>query len=147
MEKNNAMNENNVNKHLFATFILRGKGLNPQEVTDNLGINPTKSFKRGEWRTSTEKWTRNYWSLTSQEKVQSDDLSNHIEWVIEQFEPVLPKLNEILSNKDVQGEISCFWILPAGHDGLSLNPVLLRKIADLKLILKLDIYCLDEEAI
>ena len=37
-EMSKARSGRNINKHLFATFILRGKGLNPQEVTDFLEL-------------------------------------------------------------------------------------------------------------
>lgn len=133
----------NINKHLFATFILRGKGLNPQEVTDSLGVNPSKSFKRGDWRTETERWTRNFWSLTSQDKIQSDDLSTHIEWLLNQFEQVNNKLIEILKRDGVESEISIFWIFPTEHEELEISSDLLSRIASLGSNLNFDIYCPD----
>lgn len=137
------MSEKDINNHLFATFILRGKGLNPHEVTDSLGINPSKSFKRGDWRTETERWTRNFWSLTSQDEVQSDDLSTHLEWLLNQFEPVNNTLIEILKRNGVESEISCFWIFPTEHEGLELSSELLSRIASLGVKLNFDIYCSD----
>ncbi len=142
-EMSKARSGRNINKHLFATFILRGKGLNPQEVTDSLGVNPSKSFKRGDWRTETERWTRNFWSLTSQDKIQSDDLSTHIEWLLNQFEQVNNKLIEILKRDGVESEISCFWIFPTEHEELEISSELLSRIASLGVNLNFDIYCPD----
>ncbi len=137
------MNEKDIQKHLFATFILKGKGLNPHEVTDYLGINPSKSFKRGEWRNETERWTRNFWSLSSQDEVQSDDLSIHIEWILNQFEPVKNQLKNILNRNGVDSEISCFWIFQTDHEGLELSSKLISRIAFLGVKLNFDIYCPD----
>ena len=137
------MSDENVNKHIFATFILRGNGLDPHDVSSSLGITPSKSFKRGDWRTETEKWTRNLWSLTSQNEVQSDNLSVHIEWLLDQFEPVNNKLIEILKRNSIESEISCFWIFPTEHAELELSSELIKRIASLGIKLSFDMYSSD----
>ena len=134
------MSENDLNKHLFATFILNGKGLDPIETTIALGITPSKSFRRGDWRTDTKKWTRNFWSFTSQGEVQSGDLSIHIEWLLNRFEPVENELREIMNRKDVESEISCFWIMPTNHEELLLSDKLISRMAFLGIKLSFDIY-------
>lgn len=133
----------NVNKHIFATFILRGNGLDPHDVTSSLGITPSKSFQRGDWRTETEKWTRNFWSLTSQNEVQSDDLSVHIEWLLDQFEPMNNKLIEILERIGIESEISCFWIFPTEHVEFELSSELMKRVATLGVKLSFDMYSSD----
>jgi hypothetical protein len=131
----------NENEHIFTTLILRGEGLNPEEVTNSLGLNPSMSFKRGDRRNETDIWKHNYWSLSSQDRIHSSNLAIHLEWLINQFEPEKSKFLEILNNKNTEGEISCFWILPTDHENLSLSPDLIKKIAELGLSLNMDIYC------
>ena len=133
----------NVNKHIFATFILRGKGLDPHDVTSSLGISPSRSFKRGDWRTETDKWTINHWSLTSQNVIQSGNLSVHLEWLLDQLEPVNSKLIEILERNGINSEISCFWIFPTEHEEFELSSELMKKIASLDVKLSFDIYSSD----
>lgn len=134
------MDENEGQSHLFATIILRGRGLNPDEATNIFGIMPSKSTKRGDRRNAKERWAHNFWSLTSQEKVNSEDLSEHIEWLLNQFEPVSSQLIEILQREGVEGKLSCFWILPSEHEELTLSPKLISKLAAFGLDLNLDIY-------
>jgi hypothetical protein len=128
---------------VFASLVLRGKNIIPQEVTDAIGLNPTKSFKRGDIRKGTKKWPHGYWELTSKETVQSSDLSMHLEWLAEQLEPSKSELIEIVSQGGVDAEISCFWILPTSHESISLSSELLIRIASLGLRINIDIYCLD----
>jgi hypothetical protein len=134
------MNAIGPDRSIFATFILRGKGLKPSEVTMYLGLVPSKSFSRGDWRTKTEKWHHNFWSLTSQDKVHSDNLSDHIEWLIGQLKPVLHRLQEVFLDETITAEISCFWIMSSNHEGFGLKPELTRIIADLGIELAFDIY-------
>jgi hypothetical protein len=138
-----SLSTENVDKHIFATFILRGNGLDPYDVSSSLGIIPSKSFKRGDWRTETEKWTRNLWSLTSQNVVQSDNLSVHIEWLLDQLEPVNNKLIEILERNGIESEISCFWIFPTEHEEFELSSQLMKRIASLGVKLSFDMYSSD----
>lgn len=125
---------------IYATFIIRGKDLDPQVVTELLGIAPTRSFKRGDQRTENKKWPHGFWGLTSDERVHSIDLALHIEWVINQLEPVKRDLLEIISESGIDAEISCFWIMPTNHEYLQFGSELLRRLADLSLPLNVDIY-------
>jgi len=127
----------------YASFILRSKTLNPQEITSYLGIMPSKSFKRGDIRRDEKKWTHGYWALESSKSVQSIDLILHIEWLTDQLELVKPKLVDLLNDKSIEAKISCFWIMPTGHEDLILSPKLLQKISGLNLSVLLDIYCRD----
>ena len=135
-----SLNNENVNKHIFATFILRGNGLDPNDVSSSLGITPSKSFKRGDVRTETKRWTRNLLSLTSQNAIQSDNLSEHIEWLLDKLEPVNSKLIEILETYGIESEISCFWIFPTEHEEFELGSELVKKIASLGVKLSFDMY-------
>ena len=119
-EEINTMVENE-SEYVYATLILRGKGLDPQAITDSLGLNPSMSFNKGDYRNETDRWNHNYWSLTSQGKIQSDDLTSHIEWLMKEIEPIKTKLIDNLNNKNIQAEISCFWILPSEHEYINLD--------------------------
>ena len=141
MTSNGTMFENENTTRIYATFILRGKELDPQAVTELLGITPSRSFKRGDIRTEQKKWPHGFWGLTSDERIQSPDLALHIEWVISQIEPNKEMLVELINGKNIDAEISCFWILPKSREGLSLSSELLERIAALGLNLNLDICC------
>jgi len=135
------MNDNEYS-YVYVKISIRGKGLIPQEVTNSLGLTPSISFSQGDYRNKTDKWKHNYWSFSSQDKIQSLDLASHLEWIINQIEPVKAKFLEILNKNDIAAEIRCFWILPSDHEALSLNVDLIKKIADLGIKMEIDIhYC------
>ena len=126
----------------YATFILRGKGLNPQEVTKSLNIHPSKSFQRGDYRTETDRWKHNFWSFDSKGEVRSEDLSAHIQWLLDQLNPVKDKLVDILKGKDVVAvsEISCLWTLPTSHEGLVLSDEMIGQMASMGIKLNIEVY-------
>jgi hypothetical protein len=137
------MPENEYTSIAFASLVLRGKDLVPQEVINAIGIIPTKSFKRGDIRKGNKTWPHGYWELTSKESVQSSDLSMHLEWLAEQLEPSKTELLRIVGQEGIDAEISCFWILPTSHESLSLSSELILRIAYLGLKISVDIYCPD----
>jgi hypothetical protein len=134
------MPENEYTSIAFASLVIRGKDLVPQEIIDTIGIIPTKSFKRGDIRKGNKTWPHGYWELTSKESVQSSDLSMHLEWLAEQLEPSKTELIRIVSQEGIDAEISCFWILPTSHESLSLSSELILRIAYLGLKINVDIY-------
>jgi hypothetical protein len=133
--------QENEHKYIYATLILRGNGLNPQEVTESLGLSPSMSFKRGDWRNEKDQWKHNFWSLSSQHKIHSSNLATYLEWLLNQLEPIKPSFLEILNKKEIEAEISCFWIFPNNHDNLVLGPELIRKVTELGLGLSIEFYC------
>lgn len=124
----------------YASIILRGKELDPQKITDSIGISPSKSFKRGDKRKNNKVWPHGYWELDSTGFVNSSDLVPHLEWLAERIEPAKLSLSKIIDESGIDAELSCFWILPTNHESLSLNPKLLNKIALLGIKLEFDIY-------
>jgi len=126
---------------LYASLILTGKDLIPHNITDSLGITPTKSFKRGDTRKGEIVWPHGYWEIETSSHVNSSDPSAHLEWLVEQVYPEKSRLQEILLDKRIDALISCFWISPYTQIGMSIEVRLLRKIADLGVRLEFDFHC------
>ena len=133
--------DNDTQSRMYATFILRGKQLDPNDVTERLGITPSRSFKRGDRRGEKGKWPFGFWSLESDGQIQSTDLILHIEWLINKLEPSASQIRELVHEQALDARISCLWISPECHHELDIHPRLIRKIADLGLELSFDIYC------
>lgn len=124
----------------FASFILIGKELDPGKITSELGITPSKSFRRGDKRSETDMWKHGYWELCSADHVKTSDLGDHIRWVIEHVFPVRDELSSLLKGKDIKAGISCFSILEKGQTVINLSPLLIREMAELNLGIELDLY-------
>lgn len=138
------MAKNSHSKNLYVSLILKGKTLNPQVVTDYLGITPSKSFARGDVRANNKKWPHGYWALESSSFVDSEDLAFHLEWLANKLETVNSEILNLLKKEhDITAKISCFWIFPTGHDTLILSGELVRKLANLDLNVEFDIYSSD----
>jgi len=135
--------DSDVEYHVYASFILIGKELDPQEITFALGISPDISFKRGDWRTETEKWRNGYWEICSENYVKSPGLSAHLEWITQKLIPVTTNIKEILKDSTIDAEISCFWILPPGQTVLSFSPILTRQLAELNVKIEIDMHSED----
>lgn len=123
-----------------ASLYLRGKDLDPQNVTDILGIVPQKSFKRGDVRRVDNKRKHGLWMLWSSERIDSLDPILHIKWLLKQIEPVKNELIELIRDQSIDAEISCFWIMPNSHNVLIMDSELLKQIALLDIRLELSIY-------
>lgn len=134
------MTSNESESQTFASFILIGKEINPEEITLELGITPSKGFKKGDKRSETDTWKHGYWELCSIGRVKTSDLGDHIRWVIEHLFPVRSKLSIILEDKDIRAGISSFSVLEKGQTVITLSPVLIRAIAELNLGIEFDLY-------
>jgi hypothetical protein len=125
----------------YASFCITEKELDPQRITNKLGIKPDKSFKRGEIRNSDKRpWSHGLWLIDSSQHVKSINLLVHINWLMKKIEPAQTKLKTILKEETIDAKLSCFWIMPSSHEALVIEPKLLRQIAGLGIRLELDIY-------
>src|SRR5437762_3088576 len=78
----------NTEGHVYATFQLWSKDLNPDEITARLKLTPSISFRAGDQRgLSNRTWPHGYWGFTSQNEIPSKDLAVHLEWLLNQIEP------------------------------------------------------------
>ena len=140
------MSGNELTNMVFTTLVIRGKNLVPQEVTEVIGIVPTKSFKRGDIRNGDKKWPHGYWELESKNFVESVDLAVHLEWLAAKLEPSKAELVKLIGQEGIDAELSCFWILPSSYESLSLSADLLRCLASLGVRIQFDVYCSIETA-
>ncbi|NJL22506.1 MAG: DUF4279 domain-containing protein [Leptolyngbyaceae cyanobacterium SM1_3_5] len=122
----------------YATFFLVGDTLKPADITARLEITPAVSFQAGDKRGANGVWKHGYWELTSQDQVVSDDLADHLVWLLDQLEAKREQLAR-LAAEDIQPTISCFWEA-SGSGGPVFSAQLLRRLAALHLELQMDIY-------
>jgi hypothetical protein len=126
----------------FAALRLYGDDLDPQLVTQALGLSPSESAVKGLEIVSSSGKKRvaptGRWILESEGQVESTILEQHIEWLLLQLE-----ITKIIPT-DIRGvtsaDILCYWESATGHGGPQFSPELLGRIAKLRLSLSLDIY-------
>jgi hypothetical protein len=135
----------------YATLMIIHPELDPDTVTQNLGIQPTRTYRRGEVRNPQGRcpfvYQRGGWFLESEGAVQSRDARRHIDWLLDRVEPHREALNR-WQVAGYQTVINCYWDSAYGQGGPMLGPVLMGRVSNLGLELWFDIFLhyYDEEA-
>ncbi len=121
----------NVCLYLF----LRGKDIDPDEVTILLGIEPSTKHKVGEIHGKNQEmvWKTGLWLLDSTGQVQSSDIEKHIIWVLDQLEPMKPQLASIMTNPDVHIELRIIFSLFRQSWESKINVRTMERLAELKI--------------
>src|SRR5437588_12517696 len=74
----------------YATLVIVHLDLDPEVVTQALGLQPTRAHRRGDVRNPHSKHPfvhpRGGWYLTSRGTVQSRDVRRHIDWLLDQLD-------------------------------------------------------------
>lgn len=124
----------------YASFSMIGDDLNPDDVSSILQVQPSDSFRRGDKKKNGSTWKHGFWSLESEGNVHSDDLSEHIEWLLDQIEHCQDYITG-LSTSNISARIFCYWELKSGNGGPRFSPALLSRLVALDLTLDIDFYC------
>jgi hypothetical protein len=123
----------------FATLRVMSAELTPAQLTGALRTDPSESYAFGEPVHNTGRTRKtNGWFLTSEGRVESLDLSRHIDWVLDQIaEPdALPGLLA----RGVKADIFCYWESRSGHGGPEFTSRQMGRLAALGLPVGIDVY-------
>lgn len=129
-------------------FHLVGNEITPQEITDILGITPSRIFIKGEKRfpklnlKPTHK--ENAWSLRASKDISSLDINDYIKPVVEILFPIREKLIILCEEKDLYSELSCVIEIIEQSPIMHLEPDLISKIALLQTHIDFDIILTEE---
>lgn len=109
----------------FASLRFAGDGLDPSRITAILDIIPTLAYRKGEIfkrsRGHEVRGRTNLWLLSSKSRVQSSELSDHLEYLLTVLFPGgsddrAERLRAMLRDGHVQADVCCFW---AGSPGMT----------------------------
>ena len=131
---------NEENGYVYAALILRGKDLNPHSVIDVIGIQPTRSFSKGDVRKNNKEWPHGYWELNSKEYVTSADISSHINWLIKKLDGSKNEWLMFTGQEGIDAELSCFMIYSSNHEVINMDADLLSELSSLNISLEFDMY-------
>ncbi len=130
-------------------FRFAAESLDPQAVTQRLGIEPDWAQRRGDpvvrgGGDPLGQAENGIWSLSSTGRVRSLHIAAHLRALLDLLRPVAPAVAELAA------EYPAFFFmvytsdeLPRGR-GFGLGPELLHEIAELGAAIDLDFYCDDE---
>ena len=112
--------------------------LHPSALTTLLGITPTDTVAIGERKRPNSLGRApigkvNGWFLSSEGRVQSNDLRRHLDWLIAKLEPSQEQLRKLQSKAGVRMYVSCPWWSRSGGGCATLWPEQMRALAALNL--------------
>ena len=119
-------------------FLLTGKELDPQTITDKLGIAPTKTFRAGELiqPKASPQWRQNGWLLESKLH-KSAELEEHIEFILEKLQPgwnILKELGQIY-----EAAFDCVVYVYEYVPALCWEKNIVKKVAELNARIDVDL--------
>lgn len=132
-----------------AKLLIYPSSMDPDLITARLKIVPTQVSKKGEvWRTARgheRTWPLNAWFISSEDKVESKDVRRHLDWRLDQLQPVKGSLLEMQSMPEMKMSIECVWWSAHGQGGPTLWPEQMQRMAELGLECGFDIAFFDED--
>lgn len=121
----------------LAELRIYGNDLEPREVTERLGVEPTSSQRKDDSVTSSLGRRRTFkaggWFLSSEDRVQSKDLRRHLDWLLALIVPRAQALRSLQEVDGIRMNVTCIWWSAAGDGGPTLWPEQMRAMADLNL--------------
>jgi Domain of unknown function (DUF4279) len=124
-------------------FLLTGFEISPEEITNAIGIEPTKSWHIGETIGKSKiKRKKNGWTLSSGLD-KSSELEEHLSALFEQLQARWTIFTSLCAKYD--SEISCaVYCYEAQGPSIHFNKEVVKYIAELNAEIDVDYYCLDD---
>jgi hypothetical protein len=130
------------NNEVYAYFSISNFEFDPQEITEKVGILPTKSWKKGDKDKSLSERKISRWCLYSRFK-KTEELEKHIEDVLIQLDEKSEEFR-LLSNK-FEGQMQLVGYFYQYYPGFYLESWMTEKLGYYKLSLDCDFYYLYSE--
>jgi hypothetical protein len=129
----------------FSTLYIETGDMDPNYVTGRLNLKPTSIQRKGESanRFSNRTNPLSGWSLSSEARVDSKDLRNHMDWLLDQIACQKAEM-ESLRRAGCVFRVWCYWLSKAGHGGPIISVSQIKRLAELELEIYLDVYFVGE---
>lgn len=121
----------------YASIVLVGPELSPEAVSRWVNLKADFQAAVGETKPArTSPRVEAIWSISSEGHVDSTNLEDHIEWLLD----LMPDGLRSMLPPSTRCEISCFWISASGHGGPDISSMILSRLARFGFDLTFDFY-------
>lgn len=126
-------------------FTLTGQGVEPEWITESLGVQPTSTWRLGEQvaRTSIQR-KHDGWRLSTEE-VETVDLPGQVRRLLVQLEPHIDAIRRLCDTKELEAELNCIVYVNDAFPVLHFDSDVVELIQRLKAEIDLDIMFLDDD--
>src|SRR5260370_19198173 len=103
---------NQRHRKVYMMLRLKGRDLDPIEITHAFQLSPTHSFRRGDmFRAGGRDHARAYgmWMLSTEESVQSEELTQHCKRLLEWIGNLRSQIQKYRSQEGVDVTIGFWW--------------------------------------
>ena len=131
----------------FSTLRIFSHDVEPDEITDLLGIEPTKTFCKGDLQGKTSKLKRksNGWFFRTEGLINSRDTRRHIDEIIECIRDKKNSIGELF-NRGCKIDLMSYYI-SIGHGGPCLEPYQMKELGELNIHVWWDVYFVNEDEV
>jgi hypothetical protein len=123
-------------------FTLTGMNIDPDEISQAIGLAPTKTWRRGEQRASSALcWEHDGWTLSTSEEVTLD-LETEVQKLLQYLKGHTKQINRASKQLKLEAEIGCsIYIEDDQAPRIHLNRETLKAVNELGADIDIDIYC------
>jgi uncharacterized protein DUF4279 len=131
----------------FAALRIGHAELNPEAMSQEIGIEPTVAWRRGDLLPSPGGGSavaeEGVWMFASPEELRSDDARRHIDHVLDVVEAHATAISR-LQAAGYGLAVSCYWVSRWGYGGPTLSARQMARLARFGLPLRIELYELQE---
>ncbi|MBT0721500.1 DUF4279 domain-containing protein [Rosenbergiella collisarenosi] len=133
----------------YASIRIYPAATHPDEITTLLEQESTLLEVVGQEITNSRGRTRkvkySIWELCTEGFLKSQDLREHIDWLLDKMEPKSTELQSLQEVPDLIMCIYCIWKGKRGHGGPVLWPEQMRRMGELNIECSFDVYFFSED--
>ena len=125
-----------------ASFVLAGQEFNPDSVTDQLEVTPTRIGRKGDdLYDGKHKRIENFW-IVEGEFEASTDIDNQIRPILETLNPISDKIKFVLKDAVDYGQINVVIKVEQGRfPSIHLKKDVIKFMNELGIEIDIDLYC------
>ncbi len=131
----NIFGENSACKKTNVTFRISGDNIIPTEITNDIGINPTRTFAKGEVYKTKIGGIRQrpigHWSISSEIMIDSTSTEEHAKYILEKLEPKTKSIKKYIENSNIRTSLIFWWEATDEHGGFTLSADTLGRLCQL----------------
>ena len=125
-------------------FRLTGTKILPEEITDLIGVSPTRVFRMGESIQGTKlTWKSNGWCFSLNDYKDTVDLGEEISFLLDHLTVFSTKIIRVCEEKKLDSEISCAVYMDDETPIINLNQKVIAQLNELQTTLDVDLILTD----